>query len=186
MDMHEKISLARIYYPVTVLGPGSRVGIWLNGCHKRCPGCISPELQRYDPVREVSVQDVLQMISRIGSRIDGFTISGGEPFYHPEALRALTAALAAVCDDILIFTGYTLEELMEQENEAVRAVLHTCAAIIDGPFIRELAVRNGLRGSANQRCHVFKYQDRYAGILEEERRLQHVLYGRGVLTIGIP
>ena len=27
-----KISLGRMYYPVKSLGPGNRVGIWLNGC----------------------------------------------------------------------------------------------------------------------------------------------------------
>ena len=76
MHMREMISLARVYYPVKVLGPGSRVGIWLNGCHRKCPGCISPELQGYDPAKEVSVQDVIKMIMRIDSPIDGFTISG--------------------------------------------------------------------------------------------------------------
>lgn len=38
MHMREMISLARVYYPVKVLGPGSRVGIWLNGCHRKWPG----------------------------------------------------------------------------------------------------------------------------------------------------
>ena len=186
MSMCNKISLARVYYPVKALGPGSRVGIWLNGCRKNCPGCISPELQFYDPTKEISVQDVIQMILRIDSPIDGFTISGGEPFYNPKALNALVVALATICDDILIFTGYTLDELKKQENEEIFSILNTCSAIIDGPFVRELNEPKGLRGSSNQQCWVFKYHNRYAGILEEERSLQNVLYDKGVLTIGIP
>lgn len=184
--MVEKISLARIYYPVKVLGPGSRVGIWMNGCKKKCPGCISPEMQLYDYDKEVSVHDIIQMISRIDAPIDGFTISGGEPFYNPEALNALVSELALICDDILIFTGYTFEELQQQKNKSIMSVLSTCAAIIDGPFIKELNEQKGLRGSSNQRCRVFKYQDRYEGITDEGRSLQTILYDKGVLTIGIP
>lgn len=184
--MCDKISLARIYYPVKVLGPGNRVGIWLNGCEKRCPGCISPELQIYDSAKEVSVQDIIQMINRIDLQIDGFTISGGEPFYNPIALNSLVTAISSISDDILIFTGYTLEELKKQADEAINSILKTCSAIIDGPFIKELNEKNGLRGSSNQRCWVFKYHDRYASIMEEERSLQNILYDKGVLTIGIP
>lgn len=184
--MCEKVSLARIYYPVKVLGPGCRVGIWLNGCMRNCPGCISPEMKCYDPAKEVYVRDILQMVSRIKTPIDGFTISGGEPFYDPCALNALVTSLANVCDDILIFTGYLLEELKEQENEAIFSILNTCAAIIDGPFVKVLNERKGLRGSSNQRCWVFKYHDRYVKIMEEERSLQNVLYDKGLLTIGIP
>lgn len=182
----EKLSLARIYYPVRVLGPGSRVGIWLNGCDRGCPGCISPEMQAYDASREVTVPEIVGMISTIRGRIDGFTVSGGEPFYHPEALSALVTALAPICDDILIFTGFSLEELRNWNSSAVDNVLRTCAAIIDGPFVRALHRPRGLRGSENQQLRVFKYRERYAGLMEAERSLQPVLYDRGVLTIGIP
>ena len=38
------IYVARILYPVKVLGPGNRVGIWLAGCDHKCLGCSNPEL----------------------------------------------------------------------------------------------------------------------------------------------
>ena len=79
-----------------------------------------------------------------------------------------------------------MEELKKQAGEAINSILKTCSAIIDGPFIKELNEKNGLRGSSNQRCWVFKYHDRYASIMEEERSLQNILYDKGVLTIGIP
>lgn len=185
-SMCEKISLARIYYPVRVLGPGSRVGIWLNGCRRNCPGCISPEMQLYDSSKEFTVRDIIQLISRIDTPIDGFTVSGGEPFYDPKALNALVSGLTAICDDILIFTGYTLEELRDQENEDIRSVLDACSAIVDGPFVKELHEQKGLRGSSNQQCRVFKHHDKYAGIADDERCLQNIVYDKGLLTIGIP
>lgn len=184
MDM--TISIARMYYPVKVLGPGNRVGIWLTGCDRGCDGCVSPELQRYDKSRELPIAELMRMVARIDGTIDGFTISGGEPFYRPEALDALVQSLAAVCDDILIFSGYTLEELKARGQQAIDSVLDTCAALIDGPYVRALNQNRGLRGSSNQRCRVFRYPDKYAGIEIAKRTLQTVVYGNSVLTIGIP
>lgn len=184
--VNEKISLGRIYYPVKVLGPGCRVGIWLNGCKKACPGCLSPELQIYDKFKEVTVSEIMQMINSIDSHIDGFTISGGEPFYNPKALNALVQALVSVCDDILVFSGYTLEELKSQNNESINSVLNTCSALIDGPYMKDLNDNKGLRGSSNQKCYVFKYKDKYAEIEKAERVLQNILYSNKVITIGIP
>lgn len=180
------ISLGRMYYPVKALGPGSRVGIWMNGCNRGCVGCLSPELQLFDASKEVTVNELMQMIQRIEAPIDGFTISGGEPFLNPATLNALVQSLVSICDDILIYTGYTIEELIAQKNEAVDSVLNTCAALIDGPYIKDLNDDRGLRGSSNQRCLIFKYNDRYEGIGTSDRTLQNIMYGKKVLTIGIP
>lgn len=186
MKTEKKFSLGRIYYPVKTLGPGNRVGIWLNGCNRGCAGCISPELQHYDASKEITVKELMLMIHRIQYPIEGFTISGGEPFYNPDALNEIVQSLADVCDDILIYTGYTIEELRLQENEAINTVLNTCAALIDGSYIKELNDNRGLRGSSNQKCLIFKYQDKYKGIETADRALQNVMYGNKVLTIGIP
>ena len=184
--MDIKISLARMYYPVKVLGPGRRVGIWLNGCRKNCSGCISPELKVYDPSKEITVDNIISIISTINDRIDGFTISGGEPFFNPIALKALVQALSAINDDILIFTGLTFEELKSQNSSDIDSVLCVCAAIVDGPYIKELKAHNGLRGSTNQRLLVFKYHDRYKELETADRSLQTIVYNNSVLTIGIP
>ena len=184
--MNGKISLARIYYPVKVLGPGRRVGIWMNGCGKQCPGCISPEMRYYDPAKEMTVNDIVKMIAAIDGGIDGFTVSGGEPFYDPAALNALVLALSEISDDILIFTGYTLEELRARKSDEIDSVLKHCAAIVDGPFQKDRKVRQGLRGSSNQRIFVFRHHDRYADAKTQDRSLQTVVYTNGVWTIGIP
>ena len=187
MKMEEaKISLGRMYYPVKSLGPGNRVGIWMNGCNRGCSGCISPELQSYDVSKEITVNQIMHMIQKIESPIDGFTISGGEPVFQPKPLNALVLSLTEVCDDIIIFTGYTIDELHEQHNDAINSVLENCAVLIDGMYIKELKINKGLRGSSNQRCLVFKHHDRYDGIEVSARTLQNIVYGNKVLTIGIP
>lgn len=181
-----KISLGRIYYPVTALGPGNRVGIWINGCNRGCVGCISPEFQLYDASKEVTVSDLVRMIKRIDAPIDGFTISGGEPFFNPVVLNLLVHSIVDICDDILIYTGYTIEELKKKNDKDIDSILDSCAALIDGPYIMELNDNKGLRGSSNQRCFVFKYYDRYEGIEIVDRTIQNVVYRNGVLIIGIP
>lgn len=181
-----KISLGRMYYPVRTLGPGSRVGIWMNGCNRACTGCISPELQLYDRSKEVTVNDIMLMIQQIKAPIDGFIISGGEPFLKPKALNALVQSLVSICDDILIFTGYKIEELREQKDESINSILSTCAVLIDGPYVKDLNDGKGLRGSSNQRCLIFKHHEKYVGIETIDRTLQYIVYGNKVLTIGIP
>ena len=180
----EIICLGRIYFPVKTLGPGNRVGIWMIGCDRHCEGCISPEWQIYDSSKEVSVSDIIGMIKMIPGNIDGFTISGGEPFYKPEALSLLVDELSEISDDILIFTGYTIEEL--KTLEWADKILEKCAALIDGPYIKDLNDGKGLKGSSNQRCHIFRYPERYSGIESQMRMLQPVLYDNNMVSIGIP
>ena len=184
--MNEKLSIARIFYPVKTLGPGNRVGIWTTGCSRRCAGCISPELQYYDKEKELAVEDIVDMIHSIPHSIDGFTISGGEPFWNSIALDALIQKLVKINDDILIYTGYTLNELRQSSMPKVENILNNCAVLIDGPYIVERNNNCGLRGSSNQCVHIFKYPDKYREYDHEERKVQNVIYGNGILMIGIP
>lgn len=180
------LRVARIYFPVKTLGPGQRVGIWTSGCNRNCIGCISPELQSVEAGQALSSQEIIEIINRIGSAPDGFTISGGEPFLQIEALCDLIEELVLVADDILIYTGYTLNELVERHDDRINRVISLCSAIVDGPYIDELNNGIGLRGSSNQKLYVFKHYERYCGLDTGKREVQTVLYGNKLLTIGIP
>ena len=184
--MEEKLSLARIYYPVTVLGPGQRVGIWLNGCSRGCRGCVSPELMRYDAQKEFSAEDIEGMILSAGIEPEGFTISGGEPFYHPKALNELLKRLESITDDIIVFTGYRLSELEGSGSEAARDALRHISVLIDGPYEESLNDGKGLRGSSNQKIHIFRHPERYSALEDCERKLQTVYHSGNLFTIGIP
>lgn len=186
MSGETRISIARIYYPVTVLGPGRRVGIWTTGCTKNCEGCVSPELRNHDETRLVSISTVIHMIRSIKGEIDGFTLSGGEPFYDPKALCMLVSGLTDISDDILIYTGYTLDELKSMRNNHVDKILSLCSVLIDGPYIREKNDGIGLRGSSNQQVHIFRNKEKYKGIGEIPRQYQTIVYKDSLLAIGIP
>ena len=48
-----KIAINKAHFPVTVLGPGRRIGIWLQGCSIHCKGCVSQDTWAADPGRTV-------------------------------------------------------------------------------------------------------------------------------------
>ena len=180
------LSVARIFYPVKTLGPGHRIGIWIAGCSRNCIGCISPELQSIDAGQVMTTTEIIALVKRIGCMPDGFTISGGEPFLQSKALCELVEALSLICDDILIYTGFSMDELIGRHDEHINRIITLSAAIVDGPYIDELNDGIRIRGSSNQELHVFKYYEKYRGMDTCKRELQTVLYGNKLLTIGIP
>ena len=68
------MNVARILYPVRVLGPGERVGLWLSGCNRGCKGCSNPELWQRKPEFEISTDNLLRLIHKISDAhpVDGF------------------------------------------------------------------------------------------------------------------
>jgi anaerobic ribonucleoside-triphosphate reductase activating protein len=141
------ISLSRLHFPVTALGPGRRVGIWFQGCSIRCPGCISADT--WAAIKPSStVGGVLAAIRPWLATADGITISGGEPFDQAGALEVLLRSLRAEsAGDILVFSGYPLEAL-HAHLLRMRGLID---AIVSDPFERTAAQSLRLRGSDNQR-----------------------------------
>ena len=135
--------VARVLYPIEVLGPGKRVGIWFCGCPRRCKGCSNPELWDFQERYKTTPETVFEMIKSVSLNhtIDGFTITGGDPFYQPEELKILLGMLKEISDDILVYTGYKRAEL---QND----LLENISVLIDGEYIEELNDNSLLKGSA--------------------------------------
>ena len=107
-----------------VLGPGVRYVVWVQGCKRRCPGCINPLGQ---PLSEngywKSVAALEQDILHVEG-LTGITISGGEPFLQAEALAKLVKLIKENSKlDIMIYSGYTLKQLREMQNADVDYIL---------------------------------------------------------------
>ena len=60
------IRLNKAHYPVTALGPGRRIGLWLQGCALACPGCISQDSWAFAEVRNDQTGPLV--ISPLGER----------------------------------------------------------------------------------------------------------------------
>ena len=141
------LALSRIHFPVTTLGPGSRVGVWFQGCSIRCPGCVS--MDTWDPSRGLTtVEAVLNAMAAFAADADGLTVSGGEPFDQPEALHALLRGWGTLNGgDVLVYSGRPLEELEVRIAELDGLV----DAVIADRFEHGAPGTLALRGSDNQR-----------------------------------
>ena len=145
--------IEQIVYPIETLGPGKRIGIWLVGCNRHCPGCSNPELWSRDGWPIIDVETAANLVSSIFSEniVDGITISGGEPMEQAAELYQLTKLLAQRTNDILLYSGYTYEEICCDPIK--EAVLDNVAVLIDGRYIKEENEQLILRGSKNQ--HIY-------------------------------
>jgi anaerobic ribonucleoside-triphosphate reductase activating protein len=151
-----KIAINKAHFPVTVLGPGRRIGIWVQGCRIRCKGCVSQDTWDADPGRLTTVARLLtwcrETVAARGGTFDGVTISGGEPFDQPDALKALLAALeqwrssSRLDFDVLCYSGYPLGHLRRKHA----ALLARLDAVIPEPFVESQPLEKLWRGSANQ------------------------------------
>ena len=184
------MNLARILYPVQVLGPGNRIGIWLCGCNRACKGCSNPELWIQRDEFEIDVSNVASLIRKIAEshKVDGFTISGGEPFLQADELRLLLSFLTPISTDILVYTGYRLEELRELHSKSVNGILGSIAVVVDGAYIEDLNDNSVLRGSSNQQIHILNpdYEDSYRMYLAStQNQIQNFNTVDGVVSVGI-
>lgn len=184
------MNVARILYPVQVLGPGKRVGIWVAGCSRKCKGCSNPELWKQRPEFEISVDRLAAIIDGLARehKIDGFTISGGEPMNQAQELCQLVNRVSEISSDILIYTGYRIEELKEKHDPAIDALLSSISVLIDGEYIEEQNDNTFLRGSSNQRVYVLdsRLKEKYQRYMENaHNQIQNFMTSDGVVSVGI-
>ena len=132
-------------------GPGFRFTLFTQGCPHRCPGCQNPETHDFAGGRALSVAELIAEMLK-NPLTDGLTLSGGEPFAQASDCAELAAAAKAHGLNVWAYSGWTLEELLEDPTPGALELLKFCDVLVDGPFIlarRSLSLR--WRGSANQR-----------------------------------
>ena len=132
-------------------GPGLRYVVFTQGCPHHCRGCHNPET--HDPGGGIlrDTDDLLQAVEE-NPLLSGVTFSGGEPFLQPEPLAAMARKVKKAGKTVLVYTGYTLEQLVADRNAAVRELLLLTDTLVDGPYIEALRDPDlTFRGSANQR-----------------------------------
>ena len=175
--------VARVLYPVEVLGPGKRVGIWFCGCPRRCKGCSNPELWEFQDRYLTSPKQVFELVMQIAKScpIEGFTLTGGDPLYQADDLQELIRLLQTISDDILVYTGYSITEI---NSEYLRGI----AVLIDGEYIEGRNNDCILRGSDNQIIHILdpNYKEKYeAYLLQSTNQIQNFMTSDGVISVGI-
>ncbi len=184
-----QIRLHNIFMHTTALGPGVRIAIWLQGCKRKCKGCMSPKSRPLDGGRLVDLNALIDIICST-SDVEGVTISGGEPFLQLTELHELLSAVRRRTDlGIIIYTGNTMSELRQMKDPLIDDIITGLAdLIIDGEYIDELNDGSSLKGSSNQ--IVYYITDRYLPYKKvyegKERNVEIEISEGEAFFIGIP
>jgi anaerobic ribonucleoside-triphosphate reductase activating protein len=155
------VQVAQIVKVTEAEGPGRRFALWFQGCPLRCPACCNPEMLPFAGGRTMHLDEVLRIVDvAVEEGIEGITLLGGEPMAHAEGAAPLARLVQARGLSVMVFTGFTLEELRENPDPAVHELLEHTDILVDGPYRRDLPeTRRRWIGSANQR--VFFLSTRY-------------------------
>lgn len=174
--------------PVLALGPGRRFGLWLQGCSRNCPGCMSGQYKPYNmpSTRWAAPEELGREIIIACKDFDcgGITISGGEPFEQAVELRQLCAYLhSRNLEDILVYSGFAAEYLLA----LYPWIEDLIGCVIDGPFMENFPTEAVWKGSGNQQAWIFNNVQKYRKWLTENKNsLQIVTDAQNVHIIGIP
>lgn len=182
------MQIDRLLYPVHLLGPGDRLAIWIRGCKKRCFNCANPELQLFNPNSEVSMTVIKEMISKIDKKIDGITITGGEPFCQAKDLFEIITFMLEITDDILIFTGYSKKEIYDLNNDYAIKCIEKATVVIYGEYVDELNDNHTpLIASSNQviEFHNPKINNKYINYMNNGRIIENFYYNDNLISVGI-
>jgi anaerobic ribonucleoside-triphosphate reductase activating protein len=145
------IWLYRLYHESTVDGPGRRSVVKVSGCSIRCEGCYSKDTHERANGNLVLISEIVTEIVSKRDSHDGVTVLGGEPFDQPESIAELVYRLKNQDLHITVYSGYTIEQLIERKLAAIEYILTHIDLLIDGPFIKEMSDGAGeYRGSKNQ------------------------------------
>lgn len=148
-----KIRIAGIVRESVVDGPGIRSVVFAQGCPRRCSGCHNPEALDPSGGTLTTVEAVVQELAGL-RLVRGVTFSGGDPFMQAAAFAALGKDLKESGRDVITYTGYTWEELLEmgRRQPEVMDLIRVTDFLVDGPFMEEQKDLNlPFRGSRNQR-----------------------------------
>lgn len=142
----------------TAAGPGLCVTFFTQGCPHRCAGCHNPETWDFEGGMEFRPNLIEEIVEALTNRDikRNLCIMGGEPLCpENEFLTMLIISeIRSRLPDVKIYlwTGYTIEELINQKAKLITQILKEIDFLIDGPYIA--ALHNNtlkMRGSSNQR-----------------------------------
>ncbi len=136
-------------------GLGWRAVLFVSGCPHNCPGCHNKIAQNYNYGEEFDEQKIINRIKE-NSILNGITISGGEPLCK-ENISTVNKFIEDVKKerpnfDVWCYTGYTLEQLENRNDEITNKTLKNIDVLVDGRFVEERKNPEiKFRGSDNQR-----------------------------------
>jgi anaerobic ribonucleoside-triphosphate reductase activating protein len=177
INLHSTIKSSRVN------GPGDRFVIWTQGCRKMCKNCYNPETWSHYRNNLVDIDFLVEEIKNSNST--GVTISGGDPFEQPEELFYLLGKIKQLdlSDGVIVFSGYTMEQIRGVRE--LEKSLDYIDVLIDGLYIEEKRITNGLAGSSNQEFHFLSDKISRDSIIIDQEVEIHLL-GDLIQITGFP
>lgn len=138
-------------------GDGVRVTLFVSGCDFHCKGCQNPQTWNINSGELFTENTLSELIKELNhDYVQGLTLLGGEPL-HKSNRKEVNNIIDIIHSnentkdkDIWIYSGYTFEEIME--NEELKKIVFKCDVLVDGRYIEELKDQNyHWAGSTNQR-----------------------------------
>ena len=162
----------------SVLGPGLRAVIWVQGCPLRCRGCLAPETLPTETGAQRSASELAGWLAGL-TDIEGVTFSGGEPFAQADGLAELLDKVRSTRPQLsaMSYSGFRLETL-RRGTLGQRALLDRLDLLIDGPYQAPKHANLRWRGSANQR--LIALTPRYREVLAEPDTGQGIEFTLGL------
>ena len=137
-------------------GVGLRMAVFFQGCNHKCKGCHNPHTWNLNGGYLTTTTDILQNYKE-DPLLDGLTLTGGEPFLQPAAATVLAAGTKRHKGNVWCYTGFTYEQLTEQQDPNVQELLSLVDILVDGPFVLERKdISLKWKGSSNQRVLMLK------------------------------
>ena len=96
-------------------------------------------------------------------------------------LHKLIKRLVTISEDILVYTGYSINELLPEQLDGI-------AVLIDGEYIEALNNNCILRGSSNQKINILSQniRRRYESYCDSETNsIQNFMTSDGIISVGI-
>lgn len=137
-------------------GQGIRTTLFVSGCTHNCKGCFNKKAQNFnygfnwDSKREEEFMTYVK-----DDKVVGVNILGGEPMQQikdNDLLRLLERIKKETGKSIWLWTGYTIEEILINNNLIQLSMLSLVDVLIDGRFEEDKKdLKLKYRGSSNQR-----------------------------------
>lgn len=171
------------------LGPYSRFVLWVQGCPFSCKGCMTPDSQDFNSGTEINIITIGDLILNVNN-IEGLTISGGEPFSQAKELVELLNIIKEKKDlGVIIYSGYTLQQLKNKNDSDINKLLEFTDILIDGQYVDNLNDGISLRGSSNQKIHLLtnRYLDVFDNYYNKAiREIEIHMNNENMMIVGIP
>ncbi len=179
-----KVYVNLLYFPVKVLGPGERVGLWLQGCTIRCKGCMSNHTWEFEDKYLMEVEHLVEKINQLPS--DKLTVSGGEPFDQPQALQEILKGVRKTKKDILVYTGYSYRKVESNWKD----ILNYADVLITEAFVEGMDTDLIWKGSDNQMMIILnkELEANYLKFMKEKKtKTLQIAKSEGFIhLLGIP